>query len=345
MDENFSTNNGGVYLSVESRAIPADGEEVQLEVNTYRDTNYIIVAEADIIIPCVTAFLFDNYTGITTEIPQSGTVNYSYSIAPGIAASIANDRFKIIFSNDITQITWNGSISSSWEDSNNWTPNEIPNQCAEVSVPTTNIQPEIAGEKTIKSLSIGEGSNVVIPAGSRLNIVGDLIMYSTSDSYSGLLVYGAITVTGTTKYHRYTNSQVNDNDLIAPPLSGQSWTSFLTDDDNYNANLLFNNGETIPNTAYLFGPFEKGITDNFLVYNYNTTANLNTGLGYSVATNTPIGQGNGEPLIFTGSIVTGPVNIPIWNDITGDFPEWNLIGNPYASYIDVDTFLNHIGSV
>ncbi|WP_426432338.1 hypothetical protein ACPX19_06985 [Winogradskyella sp. HB-48] len=60
LDENFSTNNNWVLLSIESRATPVDQEEIQLEVNTYRDTNYTIVAEG-ISMQCATAFLFDDY--------------------------------------------------------------------------------------------------------------------------------------------------------------------------------------------------------------------------------------------------------------------------------------------
>lgn len=96
LDENFSTNNNGVLLSIESRAAPIHQEEIQLEVNTYRSINYTIVAEG-ISMQNAIAFLYDNYTGVSTEIPQSGTINYSYSIDSGITQSVAGDRFKIIF--------------------------------------------------------------------------------------------------------------------------------------------------------------------------------------------------------------------------------------------------------
>ena len=343
LDENFATNNNGVLLSIESRATPADDEEIQLEINTYRNTNYTIVAQG-ISMQCATAFLYDNYTGVSTEIPQSGIVNYSYSVASGIPASIANDRFKLVFAATAIPITWNGSESNNWNNPSNWTPNELPDFCSEITVPVTGTTPVITGFKTIAALNINSGSNVVIPIGATLNVRGDLNMYSESDTYSGLIVKGTIAIGGTSKYHRYTNAQSNDNDLIAPPLSGQSWFSFLTTDNNYNANVLFSNDVAVPNTTYLFGPYEKGSTDDYLLYTYSAIETLYSGQGYRVATNTPLVEGNGEALIFTGSIVTGSVIRTIENDFTGTFPEWNLIGNPYASYIDVDAFLNHVGS-
>jgi hypothetical protein len=343
LDENFSTNNNGILLSIESRAIPVNEEEIQLEVNMYRNSNYTIVAEG-ISMQCATAFLIDDYLNISTEIPQSGLVNYSYSVDSGVPASIANDRFKLVFSTNSLQLTWSGSVSNDWNDPDNWTPNQVPGLCSEVILSDAEQPPLITGDITIAALNIYSGQNLTVPNGTTLNITGDLNMFSESDSYSGLLIKGTIAVEGTTKYHRYTNSELNDRDLIAPPLSGQSWTSFLTNENNYNANILFNNGAVPPNTIYLFGPFEKGNVDDYVVYNHDTTETLSSGRGYRAATNTPTGEGNGEALVFTGSVLTGSVNVAIENDFIGSFPEWNLVGNPYASYIDVSAFLNHVGS-
>jgi hypothetical protein len=242
------------------------------------------------------------------------------------------------------QLTWNGSVSSDWDTPNNWTPNVVPSQCSEVTFVTANTA-TISGVKTIKNLNINSGSSVTVPVGATLNVSGDLIMSSVSNAYAGLVGNGTISVAGTAKYKRYTNSQLNDNDLISPPLDGQSWSSFLTSDSNYNASILFTDGVAEPNTTYLFGPFEKSDTDDYLVYNYNDTVTLDSGKGYRVATNTAANDGNGEPLIFTGSILTGSVDAAIENDITGNFHQWNLIGNPYPAYIDVNTFFNHVGSV
>ncbi|APY08797.1 hypothetical protein BWZ20_11015 [Winogradskyella sp. J14-2] len=344
LDENFSTNNNGLLFSIESRATPLDEEEIQLEVNTYRNSNYTIVAEG-ISMQCATAFLLDTYLNISTEIPQSGSVNYSYSINLGVPASLANDRFKLVFSANPLQLIWDGSVSNNWNDPYNWIPNQVPGPCSEVTLLDAEQSPLISGDIIISALSIYGGQNLTVPNGTSLSIIGDLNMYSESDSYSGIIVKGTIAVQGTTKYHRYTNSELNNRDLISPPLSGQSWFSFLTEDNNHNSEILFNNGALPPNTVYLFGPFEKGNVDDYVVYNHNVTETLFSSRGYRVATNTPALQGNGEALVFTGSILTEPINVTIENDFTGDFPQWNLIGNPYASYIDIDAFLNHVGSV
>ncbi|WP_178988903.1 T9SS type A sorting domain-containing protein [Winogradskyella schleiferi] len=97
LDENFATNNNDVLLSIESRATPMDEEEIQLEINTYRNTNYTIVAEG-ISMQGATAYLYDNFTDSYTQIPQSGIVNYDYTIDSEISGSIDASRFTIVFS-------------------------------------------------------------------------------------------------------------------------------------------------------------------------------------------------------------------------------------------------------
>jgi len=96
LDENFSTNNNGTLLSVENRATPAVGDEIQLEVNTYRATDYVLEATASAL-QGDTPFLVDTYLNQSVQLEQNETTTYAYSIDTSIADSFAGDRFKIIF--------------------------------------------------------------------------------------------------------------------------------------------------------------------------------------------------------------------------------------------------------
>jgi hypothetical protein len=96
LDENFATKNGNTLLSVENRATPKDGDEILLEINTYRNTEYTIVANA-VGLQGDLPILLDTYLDIRTEISQDGETRYDYTIDTGIPASFAGDRFKIIF--------------------------------------------------------------------------------------------------------------------------------------------------------------------------------------------------------------------------------------------------------
>ena len=141
----------------------------------------------------------------------------------------------------------------------------------------------------LDNLLIEEGSDLTITSGNTL-VVNNLTLESVSDSYSSLILNG--TIIGTVNYKRFVNSNSNGNDLISPPLSGETWNDFLNSGSN--STDLFNDGNTNL-TTYAFGPFDKTL-DNFLNYTDATSANLISGIGYRAAT-----TNNGANLTFTGN--------------------------------------------
>lgn len=180
-------------------------------------------------------------------------------------------------------------------------------------------------------VAITEGKSFEVNNNSNFDITGGTFtLESTSTTYSSLLVDGS--ATGDVTYNRYVNSNILGNDLIAPPVDGQAWSSFL---DPVNATALLDGGGAP--TVYAFAPFDK-ITGAYENYTTSTTATLNVGTGYRAATD------SGETLSFTGVVETGTVSIDIENG-GPEFAQWNLIGNPYPSYLNVQAFLNHEVSV
>lgn len=191
----------------------------------------------------------------------------------------------------------------------------------------------VTGNTTVPYLVINSGSTVNMPSTSNLTVSGrciingDMNITSTSTQYPSLITnegsFGLIT------YNRFVNSNANGNDLISPPLE-ESWTSFL---DPVNATALFDDGG-IPDVTYAFAPFDK-TTGDFENYDSNTVASLIAGRGYRVATDA------GSTLAFTGAespLTTTTIGISISGP---DFEEWNLIGNPYPAYLNVQDFLNN----
>lgn len=163
-------------------------------------------------------------------------------------------------------------------------------------------------------------ANAITVNGNILNN-GDFVLNSDSNEFSSLMVDGA--VSGNITYNRYANTNAGGNDLIAPPVSGQTFVDFLSNNNN-----VFSNAAQ---TLYLFGPFEKPSNEYALFANTNTTT-LQAGMGYRVAS-----TDNGT-FAFTGTVNTGNINIPIVK--TGsNFDKWNLIGNPYPTYISLADFL------
>lgn len=96
IDENIAIINNGIYLSLEKRNIPQDQEEIQLDINSYLNSNYVLVVEG-IDMLGATPYLYDDYTSTYTEIPQDNVLEYPYSIDENISESQARERFSILF--------------------------------------------------------------------------------------------------------------------------------------------------------------------------------------------------------------------------------------------------------
>ncbi|MBF8148518.1 lamin tail domain-containing protein [Winogradskyella sp. F6397] len=188
----------------------------------------------------------------------------------------------------------------------------------------------ISTNTTANSVTVNPGAAITVDELATLTVSNGLVLESTSSSFSSLILDG--TITGTTTYERFANGYNNGagggNDLIAPPLSGQSWSDFLTTATN--STDLLDNGATSP-TTYAFAPFDK-TASAYVNYTDATSATLNTGTGYRVATD------SGANLTFTGTAADANVTITIENS-GSSYASWNLIGNPYPSYLDMEAFL------
>jgi len=153
-------------------------------------------------------------------------------------------------------------------------------------------------------------------------IDGNLILNSISDNYSSLIVDNVIG-SGTVTYNRYTAqiAPTGTNDLIASPVSGQQFGAFATANDG----VLSASGD-----IRAFAPFNT-VTGNYENYDIVTNANttITPGVGYRAATD------SGQILAFTGTPNNGAVAVSLQDNTSF----WNLIGNPYPSYIDIGDFL------
>lgn len=191
----------------------------------------------------------------------------------------------------------------------------------------------VSGDTTAPYLNIQAGSTVNVPATGNLTvsglltISGDLNLTSTSTQYPSLITNGG--AFGLYTYNRFVNSNILGNDLISPPVQEEQWTSFL---DPVNATALLDNGG-LP-TVYAFAPFDK-TTGDYENYDTNTIAALSGGTGYRVATDA------GTTLAFTGTENPSTTTTVAVTNSGPAFEEWNLIGNPYPAYLNVEDFLNN----
>ena len=173
------------------------------------------------------------------------------------------------------------------------------------------------------TLSIDPGASVTVAAGASINANSATILNSTSSTFSSLIVKGSIN--GTVNYNRYTaligSEAGGTNDLISAPVVGQVFGAFATENPNLAAS----------NTLRAFAPYNTsaGAYQNYDTAN-NAATELDSGIGYRAATS------DGSTLKFTGTVSTADVAVSISDDNAGN--AWNLIGNPYPSYIDFERF-------
>jgi hypothetical protein len=207
-----------------------------------------------------------------------------------------------------TTTTWTGATDNDWATASNWSDNTVPTSTYYVSIPSGTPHDPIVSPATG-----AEASVVTVNAGATLTLE------STSTQFSSLI---ADTATGDIFYKRYTAQvgPIGTNDFISPPLSGQQFNDF----EAANTGVLALNPA---NTIAAFAPFNT-TTNAYENYATSATTPLAAGKGYRAATLI------GSPLTFTGTVNTGTVN----TSITEDTSSWNLIGNPYPSYIDFETF-------
>lgn len=113
--------------------------------------------------------------------------------------------------------------------------------------------------------------------------------------------------------------------LLSPPVSGQtinnSWVAA--------AGIATGQGSNVAIGAYQNGT-PNGTTGPW-EYFTGTSSSFSSGKGYAMK---KLSEGM---FIFNGQIPSGTQNIPITE---GANSSWNLIGNPFPSYIDVNSFLS-----
>jgi len=208
-----------------------------------------------------------------------------------------------------------------------WSPSPPSDITESVNALLLNGQYTMSTSSSINDLVIHTNAELSISQNSSLTVNGDItnngnmLLCSDSNEYSSLIVNGS--VTGDIKYKRHVNTNSGGNDLIAPPVSGQIFSDFAIANPN-----IFSNAD---NTLYLFGPFDK-TAEAYITYSNTETATLDAGIGYRAAST------DDGTFTFTGAVTLGSIGTSILNS-GSIYPEWNLIGNPYTSYIKLSDFL------
>jgi hypothetical protein len=227
------------------------------------------------------------------------------------------------------ETSWIGTASSDWADVTNWSTGALPTNSDIVIVDGTfTNEPAITStDAAVNSLFVASGNTLAIDETSSLTVSGDftnngtVTLNSTADDYSSLIVTG--TATGDIVYNRYVN--VYDDtlgggwDLVCSPV-GMSIADFITA-----------NGSNIQvlDDDYAFSQFNNATGQWERYATAEQTGNFEAGKGYSMATT------GGSTVAFTGAMQTADQSINIINNngLNGVGRRWNLVSNPFPSYI------------
>ena len=193
------------------------------------------------------------------------------------------------------------------------------------------------------TLTIEKEASVTVDAGLIVDAddnsgIGTVILNSDSKKFASLIV---TTSTGIITYNRHVNKEGLDEwDLIGAPVTDLLKSKFVVD------NRL---RIVIIGTNYAIGAYSNlateenadgsdANTDNdpwiyFQKPAPTTSDKFNSGEGYSMATWPVSGSSVGETMQFTGGVETTSVSVSVTLADTYQYKGWNLVANPYPSYI------------
>lgn len=229
-------------------------------------------------------------------------------------------------------VTYDGLLYTN----NQWIPKPPGTDTGNENVFIANGTYRATGSIQVKNLTVHPGAGIIIEKSGAITVNGNLItanniqMQSDAENFSSLIVTDS--VIGTMVYQRHLDINTplkgsGNNFLVTAPLTGETFDRFLLSNPHIEGNKV--------KTLSFFGPFSKA-KNAYATYSNSDTTPLSAGMGYRTAVTK-----NGK-LVFTGMVNTKPVHKPLINaGITK--PEWNLIGNPYPSYLDIRDFMvvNH----
>jgi hypothetical protein len=205
--------------------------------------------------------------------------------------------------------------------------------------------------------TINAGQRLVMGASSTIAAKNPIVIKSSSDSYGSLYLYSTFSQesgSGKVSYRRFVAGTASW-DLISVPISDLSINTFATGEDDLATNgVQYAIGEYSNTTASYNAGTGSG-ANTWLNYTTSTApgaGNFTAGKGYQMATDNA-GAGGGAEMTFDGIPNTGSVTIAIISSETGtasdndasDGSRFNLVGNPYPSFLSVTSVISGNSSV
>lgn len=296
------------------------------------------------------------YEGAGTAGPIVGTTN-TINVCPSsttiytaeITYSLCSSR-TISYTDQTTVAvnankTWNGSISTDWNNGTNWTPSGVPTNLQCVLIPPAPRNCVISG-----AAYNAYAHNVTVQSGGVLRVdptnnnitVTDAVNVNTGGQFNIMNSGGLIQVNNTP------NTGAINMTRITPPMYRYDYTYWgtpVTLASNYTLGNL--SPTTQPDKYYSWTPY---IGSSFGTWNQESAATfMDPRKGYIVRAPQTYSMSPATKVpytaVFTGTPNNGIINAPVLfgavNLGVGNYNnKYNLLGNPYPSSISAAAFLN-----
>ena len=239
-------------------------------------------------------------------------------------------------------VEWIGAgADNNWSTTGNWSTGLLPSDDDNVYSLFDDYTIVIDRDVKLNRISNVSGTiNLIINAGKSLEVSsyahtvsGTITLNSNNTDFASFL--SGSSVDNTMIYNRWVNGLSGGSgwDLVGSPLSSVTISSITGDSD------LATNGSNP--TTYALGSFSNTDLSWSNVNSDDTSGTLTSGQGYQMATT------SGGTITFNGSVLTSSQNISITNNNPNDNGDsnltgsrWNLIANPFPSYINANNNAN-----
>ena len=225
-----------------------------------------------------------------------------------------------------------GSLENEFRYDGDWKPRDVYTNSSTSDDVYISSSVSLSGDLSVNVFELKSDATLTIEPSGSLNVStlennGSIVMQSSSSTSAALKAI-SISGSGTYKYQKYVAGS-STNDLITAPFSGETFSNLVGN----NSGVLVTNNS--PTTEYLFGPFDND-TGAYLTYDSTTNAStvLSVGQGYRAGTT------SGTTLEFTGDFQTTDQTVAINVGSDGTYGKWNLVGNPFPSYLDLSGFIS-----
>ncbi len=264
----------------------------------------------------------------TGQIDVSASSTGTYTVA--YVALNVGDYYKkevsITINNDPVTNSFTAN-SGNWATISNWSLGRLPMATDNISIPsgkTANLNMEnitVSNVSVAGTLNISSGKSITITG--NLTTTGAINVNSNATQSGSLIVQG--NSTGNITYNRYIKDNSNWH-LISSPVENQDIDAFASANP-----LAVGSGNNRGLGTY------NNVTPGWEYYQNGTTTSGNfvSGMGHSIRLSTA------DNTTFTGSVNTNNVS----KNVTIGSNGWNLIGNPYPNFINVNDLADNVNNI